>query len=447
MPKKPYMKNKRVLRVGCTLYNIDEAYKGGGTGIWYYRVAIENGGNKRRSTFTTVEADAEDIALEAFFNAKSNILNSIPNTVVLTSRVIQEWLQSEKKRIGSKTDGISQSTFNNYQKTGDKYLIAFFGKMDILTIDDNTILEYWEWRQDYYKNHKPKKTEKRIALNPKTKTLVQDQSSINRMFRFAMRKKYVVKGTAPEVKVPKTKNIYKKDVPRTAYSVAEFKTLSTFMDKHVKEAKGKDKLARDRMRQQVHIMVNTGLRAVECRHLRWRDVTSYTHPVSGNKFLRLWAQGKTTPRAIMADLGLMVHFQSLKELNPEHVGQDDLVFCASDGKFNNYAHQNFKAIALKAGVYVDKDSQTGRPLTSLRHTYITNALSTGSISPENLAANCGNSQLEIERTYRHVANELNSHNLVSNSDDGTGYKVKVILDKVMEGQDYTTEKSPPKLKQ
>lgn len=264
MSKKPYMKNKRVLRRGCTIYQIEDGYKGGGTGIWYYRVAIEKGKNIRKSTNTKVEADAEDIANGAFYNARQNIKNDIPNVVVLTRRVILEWIESERKRIDRKTDGISKNTFGNYQKTGEKYLMEFFGKMDIQTIGDSTIEDYWDWRQDYYKNRKLGEHEKNVTLNPTTRTLIQDQSSINRMFRFAMRKGYRPRGTAPEVKVPKTANKYKKETPRTAYSIAEFKILSKTMDEFVESAKqGKDWLARDRMRHQVHIMVNTGLRAVE----------------------------------------------------------------------------------------------------------------------------------------------------------------------------------------
>ncbi len=435
MPKKtslPFQINTRQLKKGCTIFQIGGGHRGGGTGIWQYRINIEGGKNKRRSAFTVNEAAAEDVALAAYYEVRKNIADGVPNIQVLMNRVIKEWLADEKDRIGRKIEGIKPDTYRNYQICGGKYLTEFFGKMPIQSIDEDTIKNYWKWRQVYY--HDPKNVAKtkavHIAKNPKAGTLMVDYNSMNRLFRFAVSKKYIHRRETPEFTRPKdTKTFSSDENPRTAYSIAEMETLYAALDKEVDSTSiRKHKLARNRIRQMVHIMEGAGLRAVEARHLRWKDVTTYNHP-DGDSFLRIWAQGKTPPRAVMASMDLMEHFDVMKMINWRHCSEDDLVFADQKGKWSIHGYSTFTRIAKAAGVFYDKSGLTeegvSRPLTSMRHTYITNALSTGSIPIDMLAANCGNSVAEIERTYRHVANEMNAPTLVKNG--SADYRVKKAI--------------------
>jgi integrase len=452
---RPYQINTRELRgSACIIFQIGSGYKGGGTGIWYFKINIEGGMRVRKSTKTSDEARATDIALDAYYLAQRNIKDGVPNITVKMKRVIKEWLADEKNRIGRKIEGIAQRTYDNYEKCGNVYLMEYFGEMDINSVSDDDISAYWEWRQTYYQNpaNRKKTNANNIALNPKENTLQQDQSSLSRLFRLAAKKKYIHRREIPEIKRPRSKKSYDSEGDvRTAYSVAEVAKLKKSMeaDEKVKGLRQLDIMARRRIRLMVLIMLETGLRAVECRNLRQKDVTDYQHH-NGNTYLRIWARGKTAPRAIMVSNDLREHFEALDKINYRYIpgkatytpgvdlnvfrqainyavkADDDLIFRNDDGKWNEQGHQLFKKAAIRAGVFYD-DNGAGRPLTSLRHTYITNALSTGSIPIDMLASNCGNSVSEIERTYRHVANELNAPHVVSPDDTGQSYAVKTVM--------------------
>jgi integrase len=451
---RPYQNNTRELRPnGCIIFHIGHGYKGGDTGIWYYKINIEGGKRIRKSTQTTDEKQATDIALGAYYLAQRNIKDGVPNVTVKMKRVIKEWLADEKNRIGRKIEGIAQHTYDNYEKCGNVYLMEYFGEMDINSVSDDDISAYWDWRQTYYQNpaNRKKTNANNIALNPKENTLQQDQSSLSRLFRYAAKRKYIHRREIPEIKRPKSKKNYDSNgEARTAYSVAEVAKLKKSMeaDEHKKGLRQLDIMARRRIKLMVLIMLETGLRAVECRHLRRKDVTEYSHP-NGKVYLRIWAQGKTAPRAIMVSTDLWEHFEALEKINYRYIpgraiyspgvdpgvftyltkAGDDLVFRNDEGKWNEQGHQLFKKAAIRADVFFD-DNGIGRPLTSLRHTYITNALSTGSIPIDMLASNCGNSVPEIERTYRHVANELNAPHVVSSDDSGLSYGIKTAMKKI-----------------
>ena len=139
----------------------------------------------------------------------------------------------------------------------------------------------------------------------------------------------------------------------------------------------------------------------QMRDLEW-------HTKSGVRYLRVWVDGKTGGRWLIAK------HKAVDVLRRLHARQKDicqmsfettftarvphLLFRFSDGHQPHSLVGTFRKLMRDSGLLVDSAGQT-RTLYSLRHTYATLALLEGGADIHTLSKQMGNSAAMIERHY------------------------------------------------
>jgi len=148
--------------------------------------------------------------------------------------------------------------------------------------------------------------------------------------------------------------------------------------------------------------------------VRWKDVCWHTQ--DGKRYLRIWVNGKTGGRWLIAKHAALA---VLERLHARHVtlntqslettlqgeGNDKvkkaanhLVFTFSNGYQPTSLNGAFKRLMRDSGLLKDADGQN-RTLYSLRHTYATLELLRASTDIHTLAKQMGNSAAVIDRHY------------------------------------------------
>jgi integrase len=152
--------------------------------------------------------------------------------------------------------------------------------------------------------------------------------------------------------------------------------------------------------------------------VRWKDVCWYTQ--GGKRYLRIWVNGKTGGRWLIAKHAALavlerlharqaaLNSQSLettllgegveKSVNKVNKAANHLVFTFSNGYQPTSLNGAFKRLMRDSGLLKDGDGQN-RTLYSLRHTYATLELLRASTDIHTLAKQMGNSAAVIERHY------------------------------------------------
>jgi integrase len=157
----------------------------------------------------------------------------------------------------------------------------------------------------------------------------------------------------------------------------------------------------------VEFLLLTGIRhGTEAMNIRWRDLEWHTK--DGVRYLRVWVNGKTGGRWLIARHGAVsvlewlharqrdiseVSFQTLFAERVPH-----LVFRFSTGYQPPNLNGAFRRLMRDSGLLQNAQAQT-RTLYSLRHTYATLALLRGGTDIHTLSKQMGNSAAMIERHY------------------------------------------------
>jgi integrase len=161
------------------------------------------------------------------------------------------------------------------------------------------------------------------------------------------------------------------------------------------------------LRDYVEFLLLTGIRhGTEAMNLRWQHVD--WHVKDGVRYLRVWVSGKTGGRWLIAKHAAVAVLQRLHarqrdicDLSFETTLQSrvqHLVFRFSDGHQPHSLVGTFRRLMRDSGLLVDASGKT-RTLYSLRHTYATLELLSGSVDLHTLSRQMGNSAKMIELHY------------------------------------------------
>jgi integrase len=155
------------------------------------------------------------------------------------------------------------------------------------------------------------------------------------------------------------------------------------------------------------MLLLTGMRhGTEAMGIRWKNIEWHTK--DGVRYLRIWVDGKTGGRWLIAK------HRAVDVLKRLHARQDDIKDIAFEDLFAtrvphllfryNDGHQphsfvgTFRRLMRDSGLLKDTEGQT-RTLYSLRHTYATLELLNNSTDIHTLSKQMGNSAAMIERHY------------------------------------------------
>jgi integrase len=299
--------------------------------------------------------------------------------------------------------GHGKSVYGSYLSCIERYFIPFFTHQHLESLTHSDITEFELWRN------------KQMQKQPKASTLQNFASAWNKVIATAVEHGYI----SERAPVPRMQVKGAKSQPRAAFTESEVQQLRSYMAKWVggssKANKSTESEMRHLLRDYIEMLLLTGMRhGTEALGVRWKDVCWHTQ--DGKRYLRIWVNGKTGGRWLIAKHAAVAVLERLHArqtaLNSQSLettlqGEDNdkvnkaanhLVFTFSNGYQPTSLNGAFKRLMRDSGLLKDADGHN-RTLYSLRHTYATLELLRASTDIHTLAKQMGNSAAVIERHY------------------------------------------------
>ena len=367
-------------------------YKRGDSTRWQARFKLKDLKWRRLATKHTNIQYAAETACEAYDRARFFFAENIP---IVSKRFDVIARVTVDELLGQITAGHGKVVYKDYVTTIKKYLIPFFGSYNLNTIGYEELQRFDTWRR------------KEMGRQPVLSTITTHNSAMNRVYHTA-----VERGWIAQAQVPKLKNTGIKGVAREAFSLSEYKSLTSYMPHWIDGGHtAKTAQMRRLLRDYVLILANTGIRhGTEALGLCWKDIAWITK--SGERYLQLTVNGKTGKRTSIANHNTQDYLHRIQERrsNIAHLSFDNLlkkklnekVFLLEDGTATNSLAGTFRNLMRDSGLDKDRVAKEKRTLYSLRHTYAHFALLTDKMDVYTLARQMGTSVKMIEQHYGHL---------------------------------------------
>lgn len=275
------------------------------------------------------------------------------------------------------------------------YLVPYFGKMGLSTINAGTVQEY---RVSRLAPEEGKKLPSRSTLHHETVTL-------RLVLKTAVRHRWL--GHLPDISQPYKKSV--KVVHRAWFTPEEYKQLYQATRAHAQKTRDASKKAQEGeqahrvwLAEQLHdkilFLANTGLRPDEANWLEYRDVEVVKDKATGHKILEIQVRGKRGVGYCKSTSGAVFPFERMVARNKPK---------PTDKLFPVDHKKQFNGILDKLGLKLDREGNR-RTLYSLRHSYISFRLLEGADIYQ-VAKNCRTSVEMIEKHYAvHLKNRLDA---------------------------------------
>jgi len=367
-------------------------YKRGDSKRWQARFKLKDLKWHRVATKQINIQYAAEAACEAYDRARFLFAENVPissKRFDVVARIAVDELQAQ---IDS---GHGKAVYNDYIVVIKKYLIPFFGSYNLNTIGYEELKKFDTWRR------------KQMGRQPVLSTITTHNSAMNRVYDIAMERGWIAQSH-----VPKLKNNGVKGGAREAFSLSEYKSLTSYMP-HWVDKGHTEKTAQMRrlLRDYVLVLANTGIRhGTESMGLCWKDIAWITK--NGERYLQLTVNGKTGKRISIARHNTEDYLRRIQQRrsNIANFTFDALlkkkinekVFLLEDGTETNSLAGTFRNLMRDSGLDKDKSVKEKRTLYSLRHTYAHFALLKERMDVYTLAKQMGTSVKMIEMHYGHL---------------------------------------------
>jgi integrase len=375
-------------------------FKRSNSDIWQARFKLVNGQWHSASTFSDQLAEASTRAISIYETVKVKIANDLSVVKKSFKSIALEEIEAIKK-----LQNLSNQTRNDYIYILTNYLIPFFGKYQIENIGDELIGDFASWRVS------------QMGRVPAKDTQRYHSTTYNRIIKRARANGFI----NPLKGVPSLPREGASTKPRSAFTKQEIDKLLDFMA-YWGEYKRYGRTERSRQMQilcrcYVEFLLYTGIRqGTESMPVRWKDLQ--WHVIGKNKYLRIWVNGKTGPRYLIArdqllpSLERLIKWQKLPYKNLNQVIEanlNKLIFVMPEGDQPHGMDGVFQRLMKDSELWIDHAGQK-RTLYCLRHTYATFALADG-IDIHTLARQMGTSVGMIERHYSKLTPMLSADKL------------------------------------
>jgi integrase len=367
-------------------------YKRGDSKRWQARYKLKDLKWHRLATKQQNLQYAAQVACEAYDRARFLFAENIPISSKRFDVVARLAIEEMEGQIAS---GNGKSVFNDYITVIKKYLIPFFGNYNLNSIGYEELQKFGTWRV------------KTMGRTPVLSTITTHNSAMNRVFDTA-----VERGWIAQAQVPKLKNNGKKGAAREAFSLSEYKSLTSYMPSWIdKGHTEKTNQMRRLLRDYVLVLSNTGIRhGTEAMGLCWRDIEWIVK--DGERYLQLTVNGKVGKRTAIARHSTETYLRRIQERTP-NIAQltfdallkkrlNQKVFVLEDGTETNSLAGTFRILMRDSGLDKDRDTKAKRSLYSLRHTYAHLSILSESMDVYTLAKQMGTSVKMIEQHYGHL---------------------------------------------
>ena len=285
-----------------------------------------------------------------------------------------------------------RTAYSDYVGCIEKYFLPYFKDRRLEELTHTDIVEFEIWR------------DRQMRRKPKASTLMNFASAWNKLLAVAVERGYI----SERVPVPKLTTKGEKGKTRPAFSEEEITHLLAFIEtwQHKGRSAVEQKI-RPLLRDYIEMLLLTGMRhGTEAMGICWRHIEWHTD--KGVRYLRIWVDGKTGGRWLIAKHRAVDVLKRLhaRQTDLKHISFDDLfalrvphlLFRFADGYQPPSMNGTFRRLMRDTGLLKNTEGQT-RTLYSLRHTYATFELLNNKTDIHTLSKQMGNSALMIEKHY------------------------------------------------
>jgi len=364
-------------------------YKRSSTPIYQCRYKLEGKGWVRVSTHKASLENAVAVACDLYDEARYRHKLGLAHTTQNFAHIAQATLKELRQQIDL---GKGKTAFHSYVSCIEKYFIPYFGEKYLEQLTHNDITEFELWRN------------RQMGKLPKASTLNNFSSAWNRLLATAVNKGWI----SERAPIPKLSGGGLKSQARPAFSRDEIDRLLVYMETWAERGRlAVEREMRPLLRDYVEMLLLTGMRhGTEALGIDWRNIEWHTH--EGKKYLRLWVNGKTGGRWLIAKHRAVEVLQRLhyRQNDIKDISFDELLktrvphklFRFSNGYQPPSLNGTFRRLMRDSELEKNSEGQT-RTLYSLRHTYATLELLENGTDIHTLAKQMGNSAVMIERHY------------------------------------------------
>ena len=354
---------------------------------WQARFKTYEGKWVRFSTRQRNVELAQRYACEAYDEARYRQRLGFATTVKRFDEMARYCIDDMRRDLAA---GVGKKVYTAYMAVIETYFIPFFGQHYLTSITHKHIAEFEVWRNTQLKR------------KPKSSTLLTFASAFSRICATACEQGWI----SANAKLPKLSVKGEQASVRAAFTDSEVQRIKEHLTTWYEHVKGDTSEMRRLLRDLVDILIFTGMRqGTESMNLQWKHIA--WHMDSGVRYLRIWVKGKTGERWLIAKHECVNALKRLQANQPDiaHLALDQLienqvaekVFRFTDGRAPFEMNKVFRRLLEELDL-VKGQAGTDRTLYSLRHTYATNELLTGT-DIHTLARQMGTSVVMLERHY------------------------------------------------
>ena len=380
-----------------------------------------------KSTKKKVLADAIQEAYMLLANAK---VRKEQNFTVATKRFKDVAKLTLKAMQDKQEAGDGRVSYQQYARIINEYLIPFFGKRDVDSINAKALQEYAAYR------------EQQMGKVPAYSTVRKHNVALNRIFEEAVTRGFMTTTQRPSLE---TKGRKAETFP--TFSIEEINVILASLPAWIERGRNQHKKdLRHLMSCYVRVLIDTGARpGKELLELKWKNITyrvqfvdetTFEYDHDGNvveskiqigtddtgepeykqrqeAHVVLYVDGKTDGRFVN---GFNATFEVLKELVSRNYKDttlakltkeksDDHVFRTPAGAYSKNFNEMFDDFLEEHNMLNDPNTGKKRVFYSFRSAHATAVMNLDEVSPRNLALQLGNSP-EVIRKHYDRANSL-----------------------------------------
>jgi hypothetical protein len=173
--------------------------------VWHARMSFpkHHKGYVHRSTNKTDLEDAKLKAVVLYAEFEQRLVQNLPIRRVTFKEVGSLFLQDAHRRH---TEGIrSIGRTQVIEGTLRRYLVPYFGDKDIAAINKRDVMNYRQWRKDFYITGEGSRGHSTVKKLPSSATVKQEWSVLRGVFLHALDLGYVTQNVMPMLKYEPSK--------------------------------------------------------------------------------------------------------------------------------------------------------------------------------------------------------------------------------------------------
>jgi integrase len=357
--------------------------------LYQCRYKLADGTWYRQSTRKASIEHAVAVACDLYDEARYRQRLGLAHQTHTFAQIAAVTLAELRVKIDAST---GRTAYSDYVGCIEKYFVPYFKDKRLEELSHTDIVEFELWR------------DRQMRRKPKASTLMNFASAWNKLLAVAVERGYI----SERVPVPKLTTKGEKGKTRPAFSEEEITQLLAFMEtwQH-KGLRDVEKEIRPLLRDYIEMLLLTGMRhGTEAMGICWKHIEWHTD--KGVRYLRIWVDGKTGGRWLIAKHRAVEVLKRLhaRQTDLKHISFDDLfaervphlLFRFADGYQPPSMNGTFRRLMRDTGLLKNTEGQT-RTLYSLRHTYATFELLRNSTDIHTLSKQMGNSAAMIEKHY------------------------------------------------